>query len=165
MLQDFFPYRLAVTSAAFSRLLVDVYQRRFGLGRDEWRLLYLLANVKAETSLDLGRNTSLDKVQVSRAADRLLRKGLIRRSTSDIDRRLWLYACTPDGRAMFQDVRALVDQRSEAVLSKMSRDDRAALERGLAALDLATKSVAAEIEVNRQAPPFAAPSQSAHVEG
>ncbi len=145
MLQDFFPYRLAIISAAFSRLLVDVYHRRFGLGRDEWRLLFLLANVKAETSLDLGRNTSLDKVQVSRAADRLVRKGLIRRTTSDLDRRLWLYACTPEGREMFQEVRALVDQRSEAVLCKMSGDDRAALERGLAALDLATKSVAAEI--------------------
>lgn len=80
MIQDFFPYRLAVTSATFSRLLVDVYQRRFGLGHDEWRLLYLLASVKAETSLDLGRNSSLDNVQVSRAADRLLRKGLIRRA-------------------------------------------------------------------------------------
>ncbi|MDP3196968.1 MarR family winged helix-turn-helix transcriptional regulator [Tabrizicola sp.] len=165
MLQDFFPYRLAVTSAAFSRLLVDVYQRRFGLGRDEWRLLYLLADVKAETSLDLGRNTSLDKVQVSRAADRLLRKGLIRRSTSDLDRRLWLYACTPEGRAMFHEVRALVDQRSEAVLCKMSADDRAALGRGLAALDLATKSVAAEIEVNRQARPLPARPRSAGAEG
>ena len=164
MLQDFFPYRLAVTSAAFSRLLVDVYQRRFGLGRDEWRLLYLLANVKAETSLDLGRNTSLDKVQVSRAADRLIRKGLIRRSTSDLDRRLWLYSCTPEGRAMFNDVRALVDQRSEAVLSRMSEDDRAALERGLAALDGATKSVAAELQVNRHARPFAAPPGSADAE-
>ena len=98
MLQDFFPYRLAVTSAAFSRLLVDVYQRRFGLGRDEWRLLYLLANVEAETSLDLGRNTSLDKVQVSRAADRLIRKGLITRKTSEKDRRQWLYSCTARGR-------------------------------------------------------------------
>lgn len=164
MLQDFFPYRLAVTSAAFSRLLVDVYQRRFGLGRDEWRLLYLLANVKAETSLDLGRNTSLDKVQVSRAADRLVRKGLIRRSTSDLDRRLWLYACTPEGRAVFHNVRALVDQRSEAVLSKMSAEDRAALEHGLAALDRATKSVAAEIQVNRPAHPSAAPPRSAGAE-
>ena len=143
MLETFFPYRLAVTSAAFSRLLVEVYQRRFGLGRDEWRLLYLLAHVEAETSLDLGRNTSLDKVQVSRAADRLIRKGLIERKTSDLDRRLWLYSCTPRGREMFEEVRALVDQRSEAVLQRMTADDRAALERGLAALHLATESTAA----------------------
>lgn len=143
MLQDFFPYRLAVTSAAFSRLLVDVYQRRFGLGRDEWRLLYLLANVEAKTSLDLGRKTSLDKVQVSRAADRLLRKGLIERRTPELDRRLWLYSCTPKGRAMFDEVHTLVDQRSEAVLQRMTREDRTALERGLTALRHATESVAA----------------------
>jgi len=35
MLEEFFPYRLAITASAFSQLLVDVYQRRFGLGRDE----------------------------------------------------------------------------------------------------------------------------------
>jgi DNA-binding MarR family transcriptional regulator len=145
MLNTFFPYRLAVTSAAFSRLLMDVYQRRFGLGRDEWRLLYILANVTDETSLDLGRNTSLDKVQVSRAAERLMRKGLIRRTESRTDLRLWLYSCTPDGKAMFEEVRALVDQRSEAVLQRMTEEDRAALERGLAALRAATESIAAEL--------------------
>ncbi|WP_071795957.1 MarR family winged helix-turn-helix transcriptional regulator [Natronohydrobacter thiooxidans] len=142
MLKDFFPYRLAVTSAAFSRLMVDVYQRRFGLGRDEWRLLYLLASVEVETSLELGRNTSLDKVQVSRAADRLIKKGLIARKPLETDRRLWLYSCTAKGREVFAEVRALVDQRSEAVLQRMSREDRLALERGLAALHRATESVA-----------------------
>lgn len=143
MLQDFFPYRLAFTSAAFSRLMGDVCQRRFGLGRDEWRLLYLLANVETETSLDLGRNTSLDKVQVSRAADRLIRKGLIERKTSAVDRRLRLCACTSKGREMFDIVRAVVDHRSAAVPDQMSADDRRALDRGLAALQLATQRVAA----------------------
>lgn len=145
MLKDFFPYRLAITSAAFSQLLVDVYQRRFGLGRDEWRLLFLLANVEVETSLDLGRNTSLDKVQVSRAANRLLKRGLIERKTSESDRRLWLYSCTSMGREMFAEVHNLVDQRSKAVLQRMSIQDRQALERGLDALQQATESVADEL--------------------
>ncbi|WP_435256655.1 MarR family winged helix-turn-helix transcriptional regulator [Thioclava sp. FR2] len=145
MLKDFFPYQLAVTSAAFSRLLVDVYQRRFGLGRDEWRLLFLLAEVEAESSLDLGRNTSLDKVQVSRAADRLIKKGLIQRQTSDKDRRLWLYTCTPEGRAMFNEVRNLVEARSEAVLKTMPLQDRRALLRGLAALQRATDKVSEKL--------------------
>lgn len=142
MLEEFFPYRLAITASAFSRLLVDVYQRRFGLGRDEWRLLYLLANVEMESSLDLGRNTSLDKVQVSRAADRLLKKGLIERTTSNVDRRLRLYSCTPRGRTMFDEVRTLVEERSEAVLLDMTRQEREALEFGLAALQAATDRVA-----------------------
>ena len=143
MLQTFFPYRLAITAAAFSRQLTEVYQRHFGLSRDEWRLLYLLAHVETETSLDLGRKTSLDKVQVSRAAEKLIRKGLIQRASANQDRRLWLYACTPRGREMFGEVRALVDQRSEAVLRRMSVEDRAALDRGLEALRQATELVAA----------------------
>lgn len=136
MLEDFFPYRLAITAAAFSRQLTDVYHRRFGLSRDEWRLLYLLANVEGETSLDLGRKTSLDKVQVSRAAERLLKKNLILRATPATDRRLWLYSCTAEGRTLFAQVLALVKERSDAILDRLAPTDRAALEQGLAALQV-----------------------------
>lgn len=139
MLQDFFPYRLAITAAAFSRQLTDVYQRQFGLSRDEWRLLYLLASVAGETSLDLGRKTSLDKVQVSRAAERLRAKGLIIRATSAQDGRLWLYFCSAEGRALFSQVHDLVEAKSNAMLDGLSAEDRAALERGLSALHAATR--------------------------
>lgn len=46
---------------------------------------------------------------------------------------------------MFAEVRALVDQRSEAVLQRMNTEDRMSLERGLAALHRATESVADEL--------------------
>jgi DNA-binding MarR family transcriptional regulator len=107
--------------------------------------LYILANVDAETSLDLGRTTSLDKVQVSLAAYRPIRKGLIRRKTSSADRRLWLYSCTPEGLTMFSEVRSLVEERSEAVLGTMSAQDRKALDRGLAALQQATEKVSTSL--------------------
>ncbi|WP_420326153.1 MarR family winged helix-turn-helix transcriptional regulator [Mameliella sp.] len=133
-LEGFFPYRLAVAAEGFSRNLVEVYGRRFGLSREEWRLLYLLAGEDQVTSLELGRRSTLDKVQVSRASQRLEDKGLITRAVAPDDRRLRLYACTEQGRALFNEVLPQVEARSDEILRAMSTEDRAALERGLAAL-------------------------------
>ena len=42
-LNAFFPYRLAIAAEGFSRNLSEVYGAQFGLTREEWRLLFLLA--------------------------------------------------------------------------------------------------------------------------
>lgn len=136
-LENFFPYRLAITSDAFSRCLTDVYQRDYGLSREEWRLLFLLARASAVSSRDLAAMTSLDKVQVSRAADRLADKGLITRETMKQDRRLKLYTCTDAGRALFEAAFTRVDRCATQILDRLTPSDRAALDRGLAALQAA----------------------------
>ena len=133
-LESFFPYRLAVAAEAFSQRLVEVYGRAHGLTREEWRLLFLLAGANRITSLDLARRTTLDKVQVSRASRRLEARGLVTRDVSPDDRRLRVYACTPAGRALFEQALPQVEARAGAILAAMDADDREALERGLAAL-------------------------------
>lgn len=133
-LDSFFPYRLAVASEAFSRNLTDVYERELGLSREEWRLLFLLANAESVTSLDLARRTTLDKVQVSRAAKRLDEKGLIVREISDTDRRIRVYRCTPEGLREFQHLEPKVRERANRMLAALTPEDREALERGISAL-------------------------------
>ena len=140
-LQSFFPYRLAITAEGFSRQLTEVYARTFGLSREEWRLLFLLAQADNLSSRDLARTTSLDKVQVSRAADRLESKGLIIRETAPDDRRLRLYTCTQAGRDLFATAFSLVNARAEAILDRLSADDLQALRRGLDALGRAIADV------------------------
>ncbi|MFY2823858.1 MarR family winged helix-turn-helix transcriptional regulator [Ruegeria sp. MALMAid1280] len=133
-LDEFFPYRLAVASEAFSRNLTDVYERELGLSREEWRLLFLLANAESMTSLDLARRTTLDKVQVSRAAKRLDQKGLILRETSDEDRRIRVYRCTSEGFRQFQHLEPKVREQANRMLDALTPEDRDALERGISAL-------------------------------
>ncbi len=133
-LDSFFPYRLAVASEAFSRKLTEVYQREFGLSREEWRLLFLLANAKCLTSLELTQRTTLDKVQVSRAAQKLDDKGLITRAISEEDRRIRVYHCTPEGHRQFETLLPQVEARAQGMLNSMSAEDRAALDRGVTAL-------------------------------
>ena len=66
-LETFFPYRLAVAAEAFSRNLVAVYGRTYGLSRDEWRLLFLIEGAGQISSPDLAKRSTLGKVQISRA--------------------------------------------------------------------------------------------------
>ena len=136
-LDDFFAYRLAVASEAFSRNLAGVYATEFGLNREEWRLLFLLARAGRLSSAELGRRTTLDKVQVSRASQRLERKRLIIRDVHGTDRRLRVYTCTDAGRRVFEKCFPRVRERSESMLALLDGDDRVALERGIAALAIA----------------------------
>ncbi|ASP21067.1 HTH-type transcriptional regulator MhqR [Antarctobacter heliothermus] len=148
-LETFFPYRLAVAAEGFSRNLANVYGRGYGLSREEWRLLFLLAGEAEVTSRDLSRRSTLDRVQVSRASQKLEDKGLITRNIAPNDRRLKVYACTKRGRALFADALPQVEARSNEILRAMSPEDRAALERGLAALSEAIATCAAPPEFER----------------
>ncbi|WP_147203026.1 MarR family winged helix-turn-helix transcriptional regulator, partial [Paracoccus denitrificans] len=136
-IETFFPYQLAVVAEAFSRQLVAVYGREHGFTREEWRLLFLLEDAGSLDSLRLSQRTSLDKVQVSRAASRLEDKGLITRAILGSDRRLRNYAITEAGRDLFRRAFGEVEARANEILQAMPACDRAALERGIAALDQA----------------------------
>ncbi|WP_134725356.1 MarR family winged helix-turn-helix transcriptional regulator [Paracoccus luteus] len=140
-IEAFFPYRMAVTAEAFSRQLVAVYGRTHGLSREEWRLLFLLEDAGMLDSLQVSQRTSLDKVQVSRAASRLESKGLITRSVLGSDRRLRDYRITDAGQALFTRAFAEVEARAQEILDAMPPADREALLRGIAALDRAIASV------------------------
>lgn len=133
-LETYFPYLLAATAEAFSRKLVEVYGRTYGLSREEWRLLLLLADAGQLSSLELTKRTTLDKVQVSRAAQKLEDKGLISRSVPASDRRLRVYTCSQAGQTLFSEVYPSVQKRADAILDNMSAQDRADLEKGLKAL-------------------------------
>lgn len=140
-IETFFPYRLAVVAEAFSRQLVAVYGRQHGFSREEWRLLFLLEDAGRLNSLQLAQRTSLDKVQVSRAASRLEAKGLITREILGSDRRLRSYAITGAGRDLFARAFDGVRERAEVILQTMPAADREALERGITALDRAIAQV------------------------
>ncbi|WP_162652867.1 MarR family transcriptional regulator [Lentilitoribacter sp. Alg239-R112] len=133
-LETYFPYKLAATAEAFSRKLVEVYGHTYGLSREEWRLLLLLAEAGQLSSLELKQRTTLDKVQVSRAAQKLEDKGYISRSVPALDRRLRVYTCTETGQNLFSDVFPKVQTRADAILENMSTDDRNALNKGIEAL-------------------------------
>ena len=82
----------------------------------------------------MARRTTLDKVQVSRAAQRLADKGLILRDIPEEDRRLRVFRCTDAGRRLFHSLLPVVEARAIGILDCLEPSDRRALMQGLDAL-------------------------------
>ncbi|WP_102224541.1 MarR family winged helix-turn-helix transcriptional regulator [Acidimangrovimonas sediminis] len=143
-LETFFPYRLAVAAEAFSRNLVAVYGQNYGLTREEWRLLFLIEGAGRISSLELARRTTLGKVQVTRAAQRLEEKQMITRRVPKADRRLREYSITEEGRTLFAQAFDEVNARASEILGAMAPEDRAALDRGIEALMRAVRATTPE---------------------
>jgi DNA-binding MarR family transcriptional regulator len=54
--------------------------------------------------MELARHANLDKSQASRAAEALIKQGLVKRDTSAEDGRVVLVSLTPEGRALYRKV-------------------------------------------------------------
>jgi len=86
--QDFLPTRIAALSESVGEAIARVHVDRFGLSRDEWRVLDAAARHDGGPTRTIQEATGLDKVAVSRAATALEDRGLIRRTEDRADRRI-----------------------------------------------------------------------------
>jgi DNA-binding MarR family transcriptional regulator len=133
-LEDFVPYRLAVLAEGVSQCMAQVYRQRFGLTRDEWRVLAQLAASAAGDAIktsEVIRRTTLDKMQVSRAVARLERDGLVERHGDPDDGRGWRLRPTAAGRALHAQVVPMVKAREQFLLEALSADERRVLDAAL----------------------------------
>jgi DNA-binding MarR family transcriptional regulator len=133
-LQQFLPYRIAVLSEAVSQCVAQVYRERFGLTRDEWRVLAGLADAGTVRTAWLIESTTLEKMQVSRAVTRLARDGLLERLPDPDDGRGWLLRLLPAGRALHAKVVPMVQAREQFLLEALSPDERQVLDGALTKL-------------------------------
>ncbi len=126
-LQEFFPYQLAQLAEAVSRSVASVYADRFGLSRDEWRILAALAEEGQMKATDLVPHTSLDKMQVSRALAKLEEAGLILREPSADDARARIVKPTAQLRRLYKKIVPMVEEREAYLLAALSKAEREVL--------------------------------------
>lgn len=131
-LRKFFPYRLARVAEVVSQATAQVYAERFGLTRDEWRIVAALAGQEAMKTSWIMENSTLDKMRVSRALARLERDGLIIRTPDPEDGRAWLVTLQPSGNALYRKIVPMVQAREEFLLSALTESEREVL---IAAID------------------------------
>ena len=133
-LHAFLPYRLAVAAETVSRALAVVYNARFDLTRDEWRVLAWLAEDRGVTATELGARSALDKMQVSRALARMERDGLVERTPDPDDRRNLLVRLKAPGRALYKKVVPMAQAREAFLLDALDADERKIFDRALTKL-------------------------------
>lgn len=131
-LQKFFPYRMAVIAELVSQSLAQVYRERFGLTRDEWRVLAALAEMGTVKTARVLESSTLEKMQVSRAVARMAEAGLLERLPDPEDGRGWLLRLKPAGRALYQKIVPVVEAREAFLLDALDAPERAALDSALA---------------------------------
>lgn len=103
-LQGYFPYRLARLAEQVSLAVAEVYGDRFALSRQEWRILAALGEQSRLPTKEIGRLTTLDKMNVSRAMQSLEARGIVERSRDPQDGRERIVTLTAAGRALYRKI-------------------------------------------------------------
>ena len=116
-LADFLPYRVSVLANRISSRLASVYADRFDLTIPEWRVMAVLGQFEGVSADFVCAKTEMDRVTVSRAVARLLKKRYITRRFLAEDRRRSRLALSAAGRAVYAEVVPLA-RRFEAALKR-----------------------------------------------
>ena len=127
-LEHFLPYRLSVLSNRNSQAIAARYARRFGIGVTEWRVIAVLGRYPGLSAGAVAARTAMDKVAVSRAVARLLERELVERDTHGDDRRRSVLALSRAGRRIYDEIAPLALELERRLLSRLDRDERAALD-------------------------------------
>src|SRR5438132_151522 len=103
-LEQFLPYRLSVLSNTISQAIAREYAQRFDLSVTEWRVIAVLGRYRGVSASEVAERTAMDKVAVSRAVNRLIESGRVKRDTHGDDRRRSVLALTAKGRKVYDQV-------------------------------------------------------------
>ena len=126
-LEQFLTYRLHILNKLSERGISDRYLEKLGVTLPEARVIASVGSFGPFSIMDLARHANLDKSQASRAAEALIKQGLVQRDASDDDGRVVLVSLTTEGRALYRKVMPIarkwnsdlfdcLDEREKAVL-------------------------------------------------
>jgi DNA-binding MarR family transcriptional regulator len=139
-LSDFLPYRLAVTSASVSRFFIENCAAPSNLTIAEWRTMAVVAQYGNLSPTAVGQFTAMDKAKVSRAAQSLTVKGMIRQSQDPGDGRARLLRLTRKGAVTHARMVVCMSEMEAEMFDNVSSADVAALRRVLTKLGSRLKS-------------------------
>jgi DNA-binding MarR family transcriptional regulator len=128
-------YRCSLISARIARFLSPMWESRYGLTVDSWRILAIIGRFGPLSAKDVATRTSTDAFHVSRAIERLTRKKLIKREVDPNDRRRARIQLTAAGQSVHVAVQRVLTRLENELLDGLGERERAALQHGLATLD------------------------------
>ena len=133
-LDQFLPYQLAALANRTSRAFAAIYGERFGLTVPEWRVMAHLGSKDRISVRDIHMRVDMDKSKVTRAAQRLVARGLIAKTINPTDRRLVTLSLTAKGRSMMDQIAPLALAFEKEMLSQLSPEVVAAFRDTIARL-------------------------------
>jgi DNA-binding MarR family transcriptional regulator len=129
ILTTFLPYRLSILYAVVGKGFADLYEKRFGIGNFEWRVMATLGQYRSMTAKAIAEHAEMDKVQVSRAAGALETKAYISRCQNPDDRREEFLVLTRAGRRVYKSIIPLALTYVEQLKAGLTRDEQVTLDK------------------------------------
>ena len=126
-LENFLPYRLSVLSNTVSTTVARAYDKRFKVSIPEWRVIAILGRFPGLSAVEVAERTMLDKVAVSRAVTKLIRKGRIDREFADADKRRSILNLSDEGRKLHDEIADLALAFERDLLEGFSAEELAQL--------------------------------------
>ena len=119
-LENFLPYLLNLAAEASSLEFKQVYKDRYGLLRNDWRVLFHLGLYGNLTSSDIAARAKMHKTKISRAVHRLAERRFLTRTRDEKDRRLEHLQLTKIGEAAYRDLRNIAKNYDAGLVEDMS---------------------------------------------
>ncbi|WMY09958.1 MarR family winged helix-turn-helix transcriptional regulator [Paraburkholderia phenoliruptrix] len=126
-LEQLLTYRLHVLNKLAERGISERYQDKLGVTLPEARVIASVGSFGPFSIMELARHANLDKSQASRAAEALIRQGLVKREASAEDGRVVLVSLTAEGRALYRKVMPIARKWNGDLFVSLDEKEKRAL--------------------------------------
>lgn len=126
-LQDFMPFLLNRAAEESSLSFQTYYKNRYGMLRNEWRVLFHLGTYGQMTAKEIGLKAKIHKTKISRAVAKLSERRFVLRTRDESDRRSEHLVLTSVGETVYHDLKAQAQAYDVQLLAQFTQDEIAAL--------------------------------------
>lgn len=121
-------FRMCIWGNFFNLLILPKLERDFDILRDDFNILLCLAGAGKLTGTEICRIVGRPRNSISRCADRLLRRDLIRARSASDDKRQTVFEITPEGRKLYRAMLPHMVHLEERMLEALDERERAVLD-------------------------------------
>lgn len=122
-LENFLPYLLNQAAEASSLEFQQVYKDRYGMLRNEWRVLFHLGMYGQLTASEIAARAGLHKTKISRAVSKLEVRRFLTRERDSNDRRVEHLALTAAGQSAYADLSDVAQRYDAALVEHLDPED------------------------------------------
>ncbi|WP_394690903.1 MarR family winged helix-turn-helix transcriptional regulator [Hoeflea sp.] len=142
-LEAWLPYRLFRVSTRVADVLNAFYGPKFGFSRSAWRTMAIIANHPGASAKEICQAGGLDQFSVSRAIKQLVELGYAQRQAGRSDRRYAAVELSASGWTAFTEISDLAKRLDAELISAVTENELAVLNRILTKLDNASAGILA----------------------
>ncbi len=114
---------LTFAANRFTRSAARVYQKRYGLGAMDWRMLVMLTREPGATAARSSEVIGIDKGAISRSLHRLLEKKLVKQGSLHANGRSREWRLTEKGHALHKEILSEALARQRKLFADFSEEE------------------------------------------